>query len=132
MTYLFFSNDHIPLFYLVQRADDSLILATSKISLIEKFKKLAKYCRENNIKLQLSKCCFLALNSDDKTNIILDGDVIKNKSEFVYLGSTITDAGNVTNDVKSEIKQKEKKLNQFFAFLTQNRNAPLEVKEKVL
>ena len=54
------------------------------------------------------------------------------QSEFVYLGSTITDSGNVTNDLKAEIRQKEKKFNHFFAFLTQNRNAPLEVKEKVL
>lgn len=58
--------------------------------------------------------------------------MIKNKNEFVYLGSTITDDGNASSDLKSEIKQKEKKFNKFFAFITQNRNAPLEVKEKVL
>ena len=86
----------------------------------------------NNIKLQLSKCCFLAINSDAKDDIILENGIIKNAEEFVYLGSTITDAGNVTKDVKAEIMKKEKKLNQFFAFLTQNRNAPLEFKEKVL
>ena len=84
------------------------------------------------IKLQLGKCGFLSINSNDKSNIILERGVIKNMSEFVYLGSTITDKGNVSNDLKSEIKQKEKKLNKFFAFITQNRDAPLEVKEKVL
>ena len=107
-------------------------MATSKISLIEKFKRLKEYCKENNIKLQLSKCCFLAINSNDKEDIVLGDDVIKNAIESVYLGSIITDAGNITCDVKAEIKRKEKKFNQFFAFLTQNRNAPLKVKEKVL
>ena len=109
-----------------------MILATSKTSLIEKFKKLDLYCLENNIKLQLGKCCFLAINSEDKSAIVLERGTICNKSEFVYLGSIITDCGNVTNDVKAEIKKKEKKLNTFFAFITQNQNAPLQVKEKVL
>ena len=48
------------------------------------------------------------------------------------LGSIITNSGDVTCDIKAEINQKEKRLNQFFAFLSQYRNAPLMVKEKVL
>ena len=126
------AEEIINYFHILLHADDSLILATSKKSLIDKFKKLDEYCLENNIKLQLSKCCFLAINSEEKADIILERGTIVNKSEFVYLGSTITDNGNVSNDVMSEIKQKGKKLNKFFAFITQNRNAPLEVKEKVL
>ena len=126
------AEEIINYFHILLHADDSLILATSKTSLIEKFKKLDEYCLKNNIKLQLSKCCFLAINSEDKSDIILERGTICHKSEFVYLGSTITDSGNVSNDVKSETKKKEKKLNKFFAFITQNRNAPLEVKEKVL
>ena len=50
----------------------------------------------------------------------------------MYLGSIITDNGNVSDDLQAEIRKKEKKLNKFFAFITQNQNAPLEVKEKVL
>ena len=119
-------------YHILLHADDSLILATSKESLIKKFEKLSKYCKENNIKLQLSKCCFLAINSNDTADIEMDGDIIRNKKEFVYLGSIITDSGDVSKDVKAEIKNKEKTLNQFYAFLTQNRNAPLSVKENVL
>ena len=120
------------LYHILLHADDSLILATSKESLIEKFKLLSKYCKDNNIKLQLRKCCFLAINSNETENIELDGEIIENKKEFVYLGSIITDSGDVTKDIKAEIKKKEKRFNQFFAFLSQNRNAPLVVKEKVL
>ena len=119
-------------YHILLHADDSLILATSKVSLVKKFVKLAEYCKDNNIKLQLGKCCFLVINSKDIENIVIGDESIINKKEFVYLGSVITDAGNVTNDVKAEIKRKEKKLNKFIAFLTQNRNAPLAVKEKVL
>ena len=122
----------IHFYHILLHADDSIILATNKKSLIKKFEKLSKYCKENNIKLQLSKCCFLAINSKDTADITIEGEVIENKSEFVYLGSIITASGDVTKDIRAEIKKKEKKLNQFFAFLSQNRNAPLSVKEKVL
>ena len=87
---------------------------------------------DNNIKLQLSKCCFLVINSNDENDIILERGTIENKCESIYLGSTITDSGKISNDLNSEIKKNEKKLNKLFAFVTQNRNAPLEVKEKVL
>ncbi len=119
-------------YHLLLHADDSLILAMSKSSLIQKFRKLCEYCRVNNIKLQLSKCGFLAIFSEEKEPIIFDDDVVKNLNESIYLGSTITDNGNVSMDIKAELKQRQKRLNKFSAFLTQNRNAPLKVKEKVL
>ena len=80
----------------------------------------------------LTKCCFLAIRCDEKEKIVLRNDVIKNKKKFEYLASTITDCGNVTNDVKVEIKRNQRRLNQFFTLLSQNRNASLKVKEKVL
>ena len=48
------SDEIIHYFHVLLHADDSLILATSKVSLIAKFQKLDEYCIENNIKLQLS------------------------------------------------------------------------------
>ena len=109
-----------------------MILATTKTSLIAKFKKLEEYCNLNNIKLQPNKCCFLTINSKETDSIVLERGVINNKNEFLYLGSIITNLGNVTQDVKTELKAKEKKFNKFFAFLAQNKEAPLPVKEKVL
>ena len=126
------AEELIHYYHLLLHADDSLILATTKNSLIEKFKKLCEYCSINNIKLQLSKCGFLAIFSDEKEAIKIDEDEIKNLTESIYLGSIVTDSGNVSMDVKAEVKKKEKRLNKFYAFLTQNPNAPLKVKEKVL
>ena len=126
------AEELIHCYHILLHADDSLILATSKKSLIEKFRKLDEYCKQNYIRLQLSKCCFLAINSDDKSNIKLDNSIIENKSEFIYLGSTITDSGIISKDLKTEIKQREIKFNKFFAYITQNKNAPLEIKVKML
>ena len=50
----------------------------------------------------------------------------------MYLGSIITETGNVNADVAAEIKQREKQFSRFQAFLRENYNAPLSVKENVL
>ena len=126
------SEELIHHYHLLLHADDSLILAMSKTSLIAKFRNLCEYCSINNIKLQLSKCGFLALFSEEKDPIVFDNDFVKNLSESKYLGSILTDSGSVSMDVKAELKERGKKINKFNAFLTQNRNAPLKVKEKVL
>ena len=52
------TDELIHYFHILLHADDSLILATNKNSLISKFRKLEECCKMNNIKLQLSKCCF--------------------------------------------------------------------------
>ena len=131
-TNYFPAEELIHYFHILLHADDSLILATTKEILINKFKKLDKYCLENNIKLQLNKCAFLCINTEEKTCFPSANGTINNVSEFVYLGSNITDSGNINNDIKMKIKQRSKSLNKFFAFLCKNYNAPLYIKEKVL
>ena len=122
----------IHLYHILLHADDCLLLATSKERLIEKFKCLEEYCIKNNIRLQPKKCCFLAINSLETESIDLKNGTISCKNEAVYLGSIITSVGNVDADVAAEIKQREKQFNRFQAFLRENYNAPLAMKEKVL
>ena len=50
----------------------------------------------------------------------------------MYLGSLLSSAGSVNNDVKLEIQKREKHFNKFYSFLRENYNAPLFVKEQVL
>ena len=79
------AEELIHYFHILLHADDSLILATSKDSLVKKFIKLDEYCLHNNIKLQLSKCCFLAINSDAKDDIVLENGVIKMQKNLFTL-----------------------------------------------
>lgn len=126
------AEEIINLFHLLVHADDALILATTKSSLVEKFKVLENYCEENKIQLQPPKCSFLSINSSDKDSIKLKAGVIHCASQAIYLGSTVTDIGNINKDIKEEVKSKEKAFNKYFSFLQQNYNAPLNVKLKVL
>ena len=46
-------------------ADDILLLATQRCLAISKLRVLMNYCKENWIKLQLTKCAMMCVNSDD-------------------------------------------------------------------
>ena len=129
---IFDEEDLIYAYHLLVHADDALLLATQKLKLLQKFQALENYCNENKISLQLTKCSFMSINSNEKDPIQLKEGVIKNSVETLYLGSVISESGNINQDIKMEIRSKEKGFNKFFAFLHSNYNAPLKVKLKVL
>ena len=126
------AEEIIQLYHVLLHADDCLILSTCKKRFIEKFKCLESYCVENKIKLQPLKCSFLAINTDENENITLTNGIIKNMNQAVYLGSLFSSWGSVKYDVILEIQKRQKHFNKFFAFLRENYNAPISVKERVL
>ena len=95
--FLFYINDVFDLFegssdfmntiHLVIHADDTTIIATSRISAGSKIQTLANYCKRNSINLELSKCEFIVVNGDlnDKVDFFLPNGNIKNV-EYVTLG----------------------------------------------
>ena len=127
-----------PLLYLVHlpmHVDDILLLATSKSLAIQKLRALITYCQRNYIKLQLAKCAVLCVNSseiDDHLPITVDGVVLENKKEEVYLGSVITNSRRLIDDVEADIRKRQVNVIKFYAFLRSNSNAPVDVKTKVL
>ena len=122
----------IHLYHILLHADDCLLLSTVRSLFVKKFECLQQYCVDNNISLQPKKCGFLAINTTEVDSIVLENGVINCLNEAVYLGSTITNTGKVSMDVASEIKQRHKQFSRFHAFLRENYNAPLSVKETVL
>ena len=122
----------IHLYHILLHADDALILATSKDILIKKFKFMEKYCIDNCITLEPSKCKFLCINSNQHEDIILQSGQIESKTEAIYLGSTITNQGNINNDIKNEINKKQKAFNKYYGFLRTHYNAPIAIKLRVL
>ena len=49
-------------FHMLMHADDILMLATLRRLAISKLRTLMGYCKENYIKLQLSKCAMMCIN----------------------------------------------------------------------
>ena len=119
---LFIHELYIYSYHLLLHADDSLILATSKKLLIEKFKSMEKYCSENMLKLQPKKCGFMCINSEEKDSFTLKTGTINHLNETSYLGSLISSYGNVTHDIQLEIKSKtaSSSSNMFFSRIALN------------
>ena len=115
-------------------ADDILMLATSRAIAIQKLKCLIYYCKENYIKLQLSKCAMMCINGNlhDQEPLCVEDTILKSVESECYLGSVITNSCNLNKDVEADIKQRQVSIVKFFAFLRTNINAPVQVKLKVL
>ena len=116
-------------------ADDILMLATSRKLAIDKIFALLKYCGENYIKLQITKCSFMCVNSssdEDQLPIAIEDLTLDVTSAEVYLGSVITNSAKFTDDMKADVKHRHISIVKYFAFLRCNRNAPTDVKLKAL
>ena len=125
----------IGIFHLLMHADDILMLATSKINARRKIECLIRYCNENFIKLQLAKCAMMCVNSKDEIDsepMISNGVTLKCSLGEVYLGSVITCSTKLAHDVEADIKHRSVNIVKFYAFLRNNRNAPVDIKLKVL
>ena len=123
------------MFHLLVHADDIMMLATTRIFAISKLQALLDYCKENFIKLQLTKCAMMCVNSNDPKDyepLVVDGMTLRSVSNEVYLGSVITDSHKLITDVEGDIKHRQFNIIKFYAFLRRNSNAPLNIKTNIL
>ena len=121
----------ISIFHLLMHADDILLLATKRCLAISKLRILMGYCKENCIKLQLTKCAMMCVNSDDVSDsepITVDGVTLRSEKSEVYLGSVITNSFKLSDDVEADIKHRQINVIKFFAFIRTNVNAPVSIK----
>ena len=125
----------ISFYHLLMHADDILMLSTMKSVIIRKLECLMKYCGENFVKLQLSKCAMMCVNSTDENDtepITINNITLKCSLSEVYLGSVITNSNKLLHDVEADIKHRKLNVVKFYAFLRSNRNAPIDVKLRIL
>ena len=116
-------------------ADDILMLSTSRTVAVEKMIALLNYCAQNFIKLQIIKCAFMCVNSDDSDDekpLLFQNLQLNPTTKEVYLGSMITKSVKVEDDVSADIVLRQISVVKFFSFIRCNRNAPVSVKMKCL
>ena len=129
---IFAKELYVHTYHLLLHADDSLILASTKQLLIDKYCAMETYCVNNMLNLQPKKCGFICINSTEKSSFPLKNGLIDNLHEISYLGSKISSNGNIDQDIRLEIESKMKHFSKFYIFLSKNTNAPMIVKTKVL
>ena len=120
--------------HILIHADDSNILTSSRSLLVDKIHGMIRYCKENNIMLQLTKCMFFVVNGSerDKETISIGDEDIPGTSEVLVLGSWLHESGLVQHDLNLHLKYRFKCCIKYFNFLRTNRYAPIVTKLKVL
>ncbi|XP_045124370.1 uncharacterized protein LOC123512192 [Portunus trituberculatus] len=75
--------------------DDTILLSTSRHSMIEKLKILNRFCNTHEMKINVRKTKFFVVNGDDedKQPIRIDDVVVEACDRYVYLGSPFTADG---------------------------------------
>ena len=93
-------------------ANDATLIADSKELATSKLRSLLYYCNLDKIIPQYTKCNFIVI--------------------ILFLGSHLTQTGNIKDDMKLHIKKRYSSCIKFYNFLRSNKLAPLHVKLKVL
>ena len=81
--------------HMLMLMDDTVLFATSKEKLIEKFQKCQDYCKEFGMSINQKKTQFMVINNSKKDNepIVSRGITVKYCNTYIYLGAPITDNG---------------------------------------
>ena len=113
--------------------DDTVILATSRESLIKKLEILKEYCDEYGMQVNEKKTEFMVINGNmrDREKISFEGMSVSHCTSYTYLGVIFTENGSATTSLKAHVAEKKKHLNRLLIFLARNYDAPFFVKRKV-
>ena len=114
--------------------DDTIIFARSREKMMEKLQVLDKYCMENGMRVNESKTKLMVINGSplDRIPFVLSNFIVKECSEYIYLGSIFTADGRTDSSLKAHLESKAKDLNKLLIFFATNYDAPFTVKKKVM
>ena len=113
--------------------DDTVLLATSRKRLIEKFKIVQLFCSNYGMSLNTKKTKFMVINhsKEDKVPIISRGFTVVYSSAYLYLGTFISDDGNYKTVLNLHMENKRKHVLKYVAFVDKNSDLPFCMKKKV-
>ena len=148
--FLFYVNDIVEFFdgiygrskevlfeiiHILLHADDATLLASTRTLAIEKIRSLFRYCSENCIVPQYTKCEFITINGTLKDKEPLEfgeNRTISHVLDVGLLGSHLSCSGKLADDLNLDFCDRFRSCIKYFNFLRSNRYAPLSVKFKVL
>ena len=149
MLFIFYINDIFDVFrsvhgrcvesifliiHLLIHADDVTLLAADRRSTIDKLKTLCKYCKENYIIPQPTKCKFITVNGEeeDKSPLPFGDTTLGNESHLEILGSHVTETGSLDDDLTLHMNKRFASCIKFYNFCKENKLAPLSVRLNTL
>ncbi len=88
--------------------DDTVLLSTSRERMIEKLSLMSKFCNEYGMGVNESKTKFFVIHgtAEDNEAVNVDGLVIEQCTQYLYLGSMFTADGSVSSSVRAHADAK--------------------------
>ena len=114
--------------------DDTVLLASTREKIIEKFTILMKFCEKYGMVVNELKTQMMVINgaAKDRYDFAVGGVVVKHTTFYIYLGSPFTENGKMNDVIKLHVKSRMKDLNKFKIFCKKNETMPFRFKKKVL
>ena len=114
--------------------DDTVLLATSRKKMIEKFTILMDFCIKYGMVVNDIKTNLMVINGvkKDRESFVVYNVTVKHTTSYVYLGSPFTENGNMNCVLKLHVKTRMKDLNKFKIFCVKNDTMPFVYKKKIL
>ena len=111
-------------------ADDTVVVADSEEKLCQLVNEFGRVCKRRKLRVNVGKSKVMrCTNGEDgnRLNVVLDGEVLEEVSQFKYLGSVIAADGGVEADVRHRVNEGCKVLGAMNG-LMKNRGLEMDVK----
>ena len=114
--------------------DDTMLLATTREKIIEKFSVLMDFCEKYGMKVNEVKTNLMVINGSDidRRDFVVQGVTVKHATSYIYLGSPFTEDANINSMIKLHVKSRMADLNKFKIFCHKNETMPYKFKTQVL
>ena len=114
--------------------DDTVLLASTREKMIEKFTVLMDFCRKYGMFINEVKTQMMVINGtkEDRHPFTVYNITVKHTTSYVYLGSPFTENGKIKDVIKLHVKSRTKDLNKLRIFCKKNETMPYLFKKKVL
>ena len=114
--------------------DDTVLLASTRERIIEKFTVLMKFCKKYGMVINELKTQMMVINGTkaDRFDFTVGDVTVKHTTSYIYLGSPFTENGKMGDVIQLHIKTRTKDLNKFRVFCKKNETMPFIYKKNVL
>ena len=108
--------------------DDTLLLATGRQAMSQKFTLLVDSADPLDMELHSIKSKYMVINSNEHDPFQYKGIVVERTEKYTCIGTPVINAS-ISKQVELHIADKQSHVRKFSSFLSKNGDAPFQVKE---
>ena len=119
--------------HLLALMDDTVLLATTRVKLVNKIQLLVQFCNKYGMVINEKKTNLMVINGNtqDRDPIIIRDLTVRHCNKYIYLGSPFTADGLLSSVIKAHAHERMAHFHKFIAFIDKNSDIPFVIKKRV-